>query len=225
MPRCRYAGSAVQWALLLDSDAMINPARFEEPLTIDVLAHIQDTTTLVIPGNIKFDGCSGVFAMRTSLYGLCVASLWCREVANNEYGLWDQSALWSTITSMWEHDVFVTGVTAESCCWNQAHRWQNKALHAPEVESSWEATMKAALGSLDGAKASEKGGVLPSPGFARIYGRHVGDAAGFVWHPAGGGKLRKGDILRAKAAFKLRNGQSWIKHPIMRAKLQSYGQV
>ena len=111
----KHAGTAVQWVVLLDADAVVNPHRFDVNITQTVLSTTDQSATVILPGNDKYDGCSGVFAVRTSARGLCFASLWCREVQNNEYGLWDQTAMWSTITAMYAK--YAPGkVTTATCC-------------------------------------------------------------------------------------------------------------
>ena len=85
----------VQWFIFLDSDAVINPLRFHEPLLPYLEARLENAKSVVFVTSDTplLDGCSGVLlAHSRAREYVC---LWAQEVANNVYGLWDQNALWS----------------------------------------------------------------------------------------------------------------------------------
>jgi hypothetical protein len=221
--------------MLLDSDAIVNPKRFGEPLAEQVLARAGAGTTLVLPDNTAYDGCSGVYVLRASQFGICAASLWCREVANNEYGLWDQSAMYSVVVAMWAQQAPTrTGVTAETCCWDQAREQQDKDVYPGIVEARWFEITNGKAAAFGGVTSfqdalvnlEEVGGVLPSAHFARLYShdRAHGSAAGFVWHPAGWGVFTPRDETAFNEVYATRvgGGDVWSEYRVIKDKVRRH---
>ena len=185
------ANPTVKWVMLLDSDAVINPLRFQHSLNDVLASKVDEDAHMAVPANSNLDGCTGV-ALFSSQHMDSVCR-WCNEVQGNRYGLWDQTALWSVMTELFASKVESLREFAR-VVHDAADRHVNKRAPPADADKEW---FKIWAHVQTNPSLLAKGPVRPILDLANLYGctgeRAYGDAAGWVWHPAARGTLCEDD--------------------------------
>lgn len=186
-PFCVFAAMVanpdVEWVLLLDSDALVNPHWMNGSLHEALASATDNNAHMMVPANKDLDGCTGV-ALFNSRHIETVCR-WCYEVQGNRYGLWDQTALWSVMTELFAERVESIRPWARAVH-VAADRHQQKKVMPVDADKEW---YKIWTNVQTVPNLLAIGPVRPIPNLANLYGcsrgRAQGEAAGWVWHPAG----------------------------------------
>lgn len=186
----------VRWFILLDSDAVINPARFHEPLLPYLKARLENEASVffVTSDTPDLDGCSGVLLVHSrAIEYVC---MWAQEVEENIYGLWDQNALWSVFehllaNSFSELAPYTGSVRAA------ALGQVDKTSPPKQSDAAWK-TMY--LKITQEPKFLRNGPLFTLESLAPLYARQgkCGLHSSWFFHPAGSGQLCVRDDFAVK---------------------------